>query len=264
MSARSAAADRVAIVTGSASGIGRAAVELLIAEGTSVVAVDLEATTLEWARGDDRVAVVVGDVTSAELNAAAVQTALQRFGRLDVTVLNAGVPSGGDLLDMPIARFDRSIDVNLRAVLLGIRAAVPAMRATGGGRIVVTASTSGLAGDPYMWAYNAAKGGVINLVRAAAIDLAADDITVNAVCPGPTETGMTAAIMAAPERYEQLRLAIPAQRWGRPQEVAAVIAFLASPAASFVTGTAIPVDGGITASTGQFRPRPRSDEGATP
>ena len=262
MSARPATADRVAIVTGSASGIGRATVELLIAGGTSVVAVDLDATALGWARGDDRVAVVTGDVTSAELNAAAVRTARERFGRLDVTVLNAGVPSGGDLLDMPIERFDRSLDVNLRAVLLGIRAAVPAMRESGSGRIVVTASTSGLAGDPSMWAYNAAKGAVLNLVRAAAIDLAVDDITVNAVCPGPTETGMTAAIKAAPERYEQLRLAIPAQRWGRPDEIAAVISFLASPAASFVTGTAIPVDGGITASTGQFRPRSRPDQGA--
>ena len=251
--------DRVAIVTGAASGIGRAAVEALIAGGTSVVAIDLDATALDWASGDDRIAVLQGDVTSAEVNAAAVETALERFGRLDVTVLNAGVPAGGNLLEMPIERFDRSIDVNVRAVLLGIRAAVPTMRAAGGGRIVVTASTSGLAGDPYLWAYNAAKGAVINLVRAAAIDLAVDDITVNAVCPGPTETGMTAAIMALPERYEQLRLAIPAQRWGRPDEIAAVIAFLASPAASFITGTAIPVDGGITASTGQFRPRPRPD-----
>ena len=91
---------------------------------------------------------VIGDVTSAELNAHAVDVASTRFGRLDATILNAGVAAGGDLLEMSLERFDRSIDVNLRAVLLGIRAAVPLMRSSGGGRIVVTASTSGLAADP--------------------------------------------------------------------------------------------------------------------
>ena len=247
---------RVAIVTGAASGIGRALVELLAAEGASVVAVDRDAERLAWARAADRVEVVIGDVTDAELNGAAVTAALDRFGRLDAVALNAGVPAGGDLLELPIEVFDRSWQVNVRAVLLGIRAAVPPMRAGGGGRIVVTASTSGIGADPSLWAYNSAKAGAINLVRGAALDLAADGITVNAVCPGPTETGMTAGIKAAPERYEGLRRALPMQRWGRPEEVAAVIAFLASPAASFVTGAVVPVDGGVTASTGQFLPRP--------
>ena len=100
------------------------------------------------------------------------------------------------------------------------------------------------------------KGAVVNLV-AAALDLAADGITVNAVCPGPTHTGMTEGTVADPAIHEGLRRAVPMQRWGEPHEVAAVIAFLASPAASFVTGTAIPVDGGITANTGQFLPRPK-------
>jgi NAD(P)-dependent dehydrogenase (short-subunit alcohol dehydrogenase family) len=162
---------------------------------------------------------------------------------------------GGDLLDLPIEDFDRSIAVNVRAVALGIRAVVPTMRAAGAGRIVVTASTSGIGADPNMWAYNTAKGAVINLVRAAAVDLGADGITVNAVCPGPTETQMTSRLLTMPDLHDGLRRAIPVQRWGQPDEIAAVIAFLASPDASFVNGAIVPVDGGITANTGQFRPR---------
>ena len=172
--------------------------------------------------------------------------------------LNAGVPASGDLLELPMEVFDRAIEVNVRGVVLGLRAAVPALRDAGGGRVVVTASTSGLRADPSMWPYNAAKAAAVNLVRAAAIDLGADGITVNAVCPGPTETGMTARIQDAPDVYDGLRRAIPLQRWGRPEEVAAVIGFLLSPAASFVTGVAVAVDGGVTASTGQFRPTPRA------
>jgi meso-butanediol dehydrogenase/(S,S)-butanediol dehydrogenase/diacetyl reductase len=256
---------RVAIVTGAASGIGRATVERLVADGTAVVAVDLATDGFDWIDRDDLVddvMVVTGDVTSASTNAAAVDAALDRFGRLDVAVFNAGVPMSGDLVDLPIEQFDRCLEVNVRAVVVGLKAVVPAIRAHGdGGRIVVTASTSGIAADPSMWPYNAAKAAAINLVRGAALDLAADGITVNAVCPGPTETGMTAGISAMPERYEALRRAIPMQRWGRADELAAVIGFVASPAASFVTGAVIPVDGGITANTGQFLPRPLVGDG---
>jgi len=249
---------RVAVVTGAASGIGRATVELLLAEGASVVAVDLDAERLAWTAGHERIAVLAGDVCSPDTNAAMVAMAVARFGRLDAVALNAGIPMSGDLVELPIERFDRVMEVNVRAVLLGIRAAVPIFREAGrGGRIVVTASTSGLAGDPSMWPYNTSKGAVINLVRATAVDLAAEGITVNAVCPGPTATGMTAGLAEMPEVHEALRVAVPAQRWGSAEEIAAVIAFLASAAASFVTGVAIPVDGGITANTGQFRPRPQ-------
>lgn len=254
----SSSAVRVAIVTGAASGIGRAAVERFAAHGVSVVAVDRDLDRLGWVGESSTIETLAGDVTSSETNAAAAGLAVERFGRLDAAVFNAGVSMGGDLLDLPMDEFDRAIDVNVRAVALGIRAVVPTMRELGnGGRIVVTASTSGIGGDPDMWAYNTTKGAVINLVRAAAIDLGPDAITVNAVCPGPTETGMTERLQALPTVHEELRRTIPLQRWGQPDEIASVIEFLCSPDASFVNGAIVPVDGGITANTGQFRPRRR-------
>jgi meso-butanediol dehydrogenase/(S,S)-butanediol dehydrogenase/diacetyl reductase len=248
---------RAVIVTGAASGIGRATVERLAAHDVSVVALDRAADELAWIDGSEfasRIRAVVGDVTSPAVNLEAVAVAIEQFGRLDAAVFNAGVSMGGGLLDLPMEEFDRSIDVNVRAVAIGIRSVVPTLRDGGGGRIVVTASTSGIAGDPAMWAYNTAKAAVINLVRAAAVDLGADGITVNAVCPGPTETAMTARLRTL-DTYEELRRRIPLQRWGRADEIAAVIEFLISVDASFVNGAVVPVDGGITANTGQFMPR---------
>jgi meso-butanediol dehydrogenase/(S,S)-butanediol dehydrogenase/diacetyl reductase len=251
--------ERVAIVTGGASGIGRATVERFVEQGYGVIAVDRSADAFDWLDGaDSQVAVFVGDVTDPETNDGAVAAAIERFGRLDVAIFNAGVSMGGDLVDLAMEEFDRAMDVNVRAVALGIRAVVPTMRKQGeGGRIVVTASTSGIGADPRMWAYNTSKAAVINLARAAAVDLGADAITVNAVCPGPTETAMTSGLAAMPEVHDELRRRIPMQRWGRPEEVAAMIAFVASSEASFVSGAVIPVDGGITANTGQFSPGSR-------
>ena len=238
---------RVAIVTGAASGIGRATVENFAASGVSVVAVDRDREHLGWIDGaglSECVEQLVGDVTSDALNAQAVHLACTRFGRLDAAVFNAGVSMGGGLLELPMEEFDRAVSVNVRAVAIGIRSVVPALRESGGGRIVVTASTSGIGGDPNLWAYNTAKGAVINLVRAAAVDLGADGITVNAVCPGPTETTMTSRLQQLPEAYESLRRSIPAQRWGRPEEIASVIAFLASPRSAYITGQNLEVAGG--------------------
>jgi meso-butanediol dehydrogenase/(S,S)-butanediol dehydrogenase/diacetyl reductase len=252
-------AGRVAIVTGAASGIGRATSELLAKSGASVIAQDMDAEALDWTQSTEGVLAQVGDVTSAEDNAAMVEAALENFGRLDVLVLNAGVTLPGMIDSLPVESFDHVMNVNLRGSVLGLKAALPALTESGEGAVVVTASISGLGGDPGMWAYNVAKGGVVNLVRAAAVDLGHKGIRVNGVCPGPTRTRMTAIIeTAAPDAFEALRRHVPLQRWGEPAEIAEVIGFLASPAASFVTGVLIPVDGGITASTGQFLPPERS------
>jgi len=249
---------RVAIVTGAASGIGRAAAELIAAAGGSVVAVDLHEDALAWTADQPSIIAIAGDVSTAETNQALVQRAVHEFGRLDAMVLNAGVGASGDLVNQPFEEFERSMAVNVNGVVHGVRSGVPAMQETSdAGAFCVTASTSGVRGDPGMWAYNAAKGAVVNYVRSAALDLGPLGMRINAVAPGPTETGMTQGIKQAPEVYESLRQRMPLQRWAQPEEVAQVISFLVSPVASVVTGAIIAADGGIGANTGQFLPGSR-------
>ncbi|CAB4888356.1 unannotated protein [freshwater metagenome] len=242
------------MITGAGSGIGRAAAELFVSRGCQVVAVDVNAEALEWAADNVQVICVAGDVSAASTNTAMVDAALHTWGRLDIAVLNAGTVGGpGFEADGAIERFDRLLAVNLRSVALGIRHCAPAIRLTGAdGAIVATASTSGMGGDPGNWAYNASKAGVINLVRAAAIDYAVQGIRINAVAPGPTETGMTQGLRGLPELHRAMARRVPMQRWGEPCELAEAIWFLASPAASFITGVTLPVDGGLSASAGHF------------
>jgi NAD(P)-dependent dehydrogenase (short-subunit alcohol dehydrogenase family) len=250
--------SRVAIVTGAASGMGRATAERLHRSGWAVVAVDIASDALAWtAACGEGVRACTADIATEEGNASMVAAATDAFGRLDGVVLNAGVGSSGAIDEQPLDDVDRTLSVNLRGVILGMRAVVPVLRAHGGGAVVVTASISGLFGDGNMWAYNASKGGVVNLVRSVAIDLAHEGIRVNAVCPGGIAgTGMTIPMERhAPDMFEEMRSHVPMQRWGRPEEVAAVIEFLLSDDASFVTGVMVPVDGGVTAGTGQFRPQ---------
>jgi meso-butanediol dehydrogenase / (S,S)-butanediol dehydrogenase / diacetyl reductase len=252
----------VVIVTGAASGIGRATAELYAERGHRVVAVDRDEDGLAKLSVLEGVATLVGDVAADATNEAAVRLALDRFGRLDAAVLNAGIGGGGPLESAgALDRFERILAVNVRGAASGIRAAVPALRRTGGGSIVVTSSVSGLRGDPGTWAYNASKAAVINLVRGLALDYAVENIRINAIAPGGALTAMTAAQVAHPTFGPALTARIPLQRWSDPREQAEVIWFLTSPAASYITGVTVPVDGGLSANGGILPPPSRPGEG---
>ncbi|HET9016742.1 MAG TPA: glucose 1-dehydrogenase [Thermomicrobiaceae bacterium] len=247
---------RVAIITGAASGIGAASARLFAAEGARLVLADVDAEAVaRVARaieqdGGETVAVRTDVADDGEV-AAMVATALERYGRLDVLFANAGVSGTGTVDEIALADLDRVLGVNLRGSFLCARHAVPAMARSGGGSIVFTASELALVGSPGSPAYCATKAGLIGLARAMALDHAPQGIRVNCVCPGATDTPMLRRSMerepdpAADEADIVRRL--PLGRLGRPEEIARAALFLAGDESSFVTGTALVVDGGWTA-----------------
>jgi NAD(P)-dependent dehydrogenase (short-subunit alcohol dehydrogenase family) len=247
--------DRVVLVTGSASGIGRATAELLAGMGAAVVASDIdadagEAAATALAATGARVRFVAADVAEEGGVAAVVAEATSAFGRLDAAANCAGVGAGhATTHEYPVDVWDRIVAVNLRGTWLSMRAEVEAMLAAGaGGAIVNVSSTLGLRGSPFGSPYSASKHGVLGLTRTAAIEYAPHGIRVNAVCPGAIDTPMMDETFARfPGFREALTGFVPMGRMGAAGEVAAAIAWLCSDAASFVTGEALTVEGGLLA-----------------
>jgi len=253
---------KVALVTGAAGGIGSVTARALIDSGAKLALVDRDERQLEQladellAGGVSKtdIRIRIADVTSSDNIVAAVTDAVETFGGLDIVFNNAGIEGAvARLEDYDEETFERVLRVNVIGVWLTMKFAIPALRNSGGGSIINTSSGLGLVGLPGLGAYVASKHAVVGLTRTAALELAAENIRVNAICPGPIGTRMMDSIEdlsgfdepgTARELYEA---SVPMGRYGTPEEVAQLVCFLGSEASSFITGTAFPIDGGVTA-----------------
>ncbi|MGZ8753543.1 MAG: glucose 1-dehydrogenase [Acidimicrobiia bacterium] len=246
---------KVALITGAGRGMGRVATELFAAEGALVAVADLvradgeDAVASIEAAGGTAVFVPV-DVSDAAQVEAMVSTTVETFGGLHVLYNNAGIfpADDGGATETPESTWDTVMEVNLKGVWLGCKYGIPAMLASGGGSIINVASFVALVGAATAQiAYTASKGGVLSMTREIAVEYARQGIRANALCPGPIETELLADLMSDPARRQRRLVHIPMGRLGRAEELAKAALFLASDDASFMTGSSLVVDGGITA-----------------
>ncbi|MEX0340283.1 MAG: SDR family NAD(P)-dependent oxidoreductase [Arenibacterium sp.] len=246
---------KVVMVTGGASGIGKAAAEHLLANGAHVLLADYDAAVLDEtvrALGENGAPVmsVVLDVTDEDAQKSAVQQCVETWGRLDGGFNSAGVSGTFNLpmLEMPVAEFQRVIDINLTGLWLSMRAQVAQFMAQGaGGSIVNAASVAGLIGSKVNNAYSASKFAVVGMSRSVAREYGESGVRINAICPGWIETPMTEGLSQMPEMHAAMAARHALGRTGEAHEVGALVAWLISDQSSFMTGAAIPVDGGMTA-----------------
>jgi NAD(P)-dependent dehydrogenase (short-subunit alcohol dehydrogenase family) len=251
--------NKVALITGAGSGVGRASALCFAAEGAMLFCTDSNEMGLRETAGlvretypDAAIDAMPGDVSNEEDCRSSVAEAVQRYGRLDILFSNAGLGGGGDLLSTSSRDYERVLATNLKGAFLMAKAAVPVMQRQGSGVLLFTASQYGLVGASRNPVYAASKGGIIAFARSLALDYAADGIRVNAICPGlidtPLQSGLAAGDVPEPAGMLRQRISeIPMQRLGTAEEVANVACFLVSDESSFMTGEAIVVDGGFVA-----------------
>jgi meso-butanediol dehydrogenase/(S,S)-butanediol dehydrogenase/diacetyl reductase len=245
--------NKIVIVTGAGSGIGEATARRFSAEGAMLMLTGRHKSKLERVARDlpkDRTKTRPCDVSRLPEVRRLVQATMREFGQIDVLINNAGVAVGGDIAEMKPADWNRVMETNARGVFNGCAAALPYL-VKFRGCVVNTASVSGLRGDWGMCVYDASKGAVVNLTRALALDYGNRGVRINSVCPTLTRTPLAGDILKNKKAMAKFQERIALGRIGEPEDIAAVITFLASPDAAFITGVNFPVDGGVTASNGQ-------------